>query len=306
MKKIPVWKNILLIFALIASIIIATLAWFFKDPHGMLDGMVLDVGEASFIQVSADNGNHWSEDLEVNFGINKDFEEISGNGTNFFEPVYDVVETADGALEPTIVGFESVSDTDCYYEQIFTFRSDGDQDVYLSPESFVTAVSEDAPAYIDGAIRVAFFELDEQDRETLKYIWVPNSKTEFSNTTNAFTKDGKIESYYHYQKTTTPVDVSILGTGASNPNIASIPTHGNGTCPGCGYHASSKFLWSCGEHMPENAPSLINIRADQADGMGYNRVKIKVWLEGYDRECVSLVRGQKFTMKFQFSSERGE
>ena len=61
MKKIPLWKNIVLIFCLIVTIIIATLAWFYNDHRGTVN-LNVEVGEASYVQISGDGGNNWSED----------------------------------------------------------------------------------------------------------------------------------------------------------------------------------------------------------------------------------------------------
>ena len=305
MKKIPVWKNILLIFSLIVAIIIATFAWFVTSPYGGVDALDLNVGEASFIQISSDDGNHWSEGLEMEIGINKNFKEVSGDGTTFFEPVYDVVENSAGELTSVITTFEKAKGQ-YYYEQTFSLRSDGSKYVYLSPESYVKANADDQSAFIDGAIRVAFYELDEDGHETLKFIWAPNSTIQYSKDTNTCTKNGNVERYYYYQKTTTPVSDSALESGVANPNVAVIPTAGSGSCAACGYSAANKFMWSCGEHMPENAPYLTTIEGGTDGDFGYAKMKIRVWLEGHDRECVSLIQGQKFTMKFQFDSGSGE
>lgn len=305
MKKIPVWKNVLLIFSLIVTIIIATFAWFFTAPRGGVETLDVNVGEASFIQISSDEGNNWSEDLEMEIGINKNFKEVSGDGTTFFEPVYDVVENSAGEMTSVITKFEKATG-EFFYEQTFSLRSDGSKYIYLSPESYVKAVSDDQSAYINGAIRVAFYELDENGRETLKYIWAPNSTIQYSKDTNTFTRNGSVERYYYYQKTATPVSESILESGAANSNVAVISTADSGSCAACGYSAANKFMWSCDEHLPENAPYLTAIEAGTDGDFGYAKMKIRVWLEGHDRECVSLLMGQKFTMKFQFDSGSGE
>lgn len=304
MKKIPVWKNILLIFSLIVAIIIATFAWFFTAPYGGAEALDMNVGEASFIQIYSEDGGKWSEDLEMEIGLNKSFKEVSGDGTTFFEPVYDVVENSDGELTSVITSFERAKGQYCY-EQTFSLRSDGSKYIYLSPESYVKAISDDQSTYINGAIRVAFYEVDENGQETFKYIWAPNSTIQYSKETNTFTKNGNVERYYYYQKTTKAVSESILASGTSNSNVAVISTAGSSSC-GCGYNAANKFMWSCGKHMPANAPYLTTIEGASGGDFGYAKVKVKVWLEGHDRECVSLVKGQKFTMKFQFDSGSGE
>lgn len=300
MKRIPVWKNIVLILSLIVTIIIATLAWFYNDHRGLVT-MDIEVGEASYIQISGDGGNNWSEELEIGIGVDQDFKEISGDGANFYEPVYEFVEDANGVIYTDIVSFQKVTDTTKFYEQTFEFKSDLTQNIYLDPDSFVVGLDDERTSYIDGAIRVAFFEVNENGDETLKCIWAPNSKTEYSSATNSFTKEGAVENYYYYQKSTMPVDVGNLA--ASDSNVVKIPAGG---ASGCGYDANSKYMWSCDGELPQNAPCLLKINVEDGADFGYNTMKIRVWLEGHDRECVSLLGRQKFTMNFQFHAEKGE
>lgn len=308
MKKIPVWKNVILIISLVVAILVATLAWFVTGPYGRVQEMAVDVGEASYIQISGDDGEHWSEELEVEIGLNNKFKELSGNGTALFAPVYDVIEKETGGYYTDIVAFEQVTDDEKYFEQIITVRSDSAHDVYLSSESFVKAVSEQE-SYIGGAIRVAFFELDENDNETLKYIWAPNSTVEYSADTNSFTEDGNVEPYYFYQKTVNAVDLGSLEDSVTDPNVEKISTadpDNPEVNPVCGYNAAHRFMWSSGNKLPENAPALLKFSASDGASLASKRLKVKVWLEGYDRECVNLLNGQKFTMKFQFDADKGE
>lgn len=305
MKKIPVWKNVVLLVATLVVIIIATLAWFYTGPNATAGDIVVHVGKASYVQVSGDKGENWSEELNVELGVNKNFKEVSGDGINLYAPVYDAVENPAGGFGTQIVSFDQENAQGKYYEHIFEFRSDTTQDIYLAPESFVTAVDDQGNSYIDGAIRVAFFELDENDRETLKCIWAPNSIVEYSAQTNSFTREGSVEPYYYYQKSATPVDPDTLIDGEINPHLAKISTEDTDEL-GCGYNQAYKFMWSNGENMPSDAPSLLRINVSEGENFGQNRMKVKVWLEGYDRECVSLLSGQKFTMKLQFNAQEGE
>lgn len=308
MKKIPVWKNIVLIVSTLAILVIATLAWFYSGTRGSGNNFAQDIEEASFIKISSDDGEHWTEDLDMELGMRKDFKEISGNGIDFYAPVYDVLETTTGGLTAEIVTFEKVTDNTNYYEQIFTFQSDADYEVYLAPESYVTA-AQAGNGNIDGAIRVAFIELDENGNETLKCIWAPNSTVEYSVNTGSFNRNGSVEENYYYQKSTTPVDVNSLTDEEINPHVVKIPTfdpESTEEIPTCGYVQEQKFMWSDGENLPENAPSLLTIHREAGEFLGVRKMKIRVWLEGYDRECVSLLSGQEFTMKFQFHASKGE
>lgn len=302
MKKIPVWKNVILIVSVLVVIIIATFAWFYTGPSATVNDLIVHVGKATYVQISGDEGNNWSEDLDMEIGINKNFKEISGDGSSFFAPVYEV-QYVNGGFSTQLVSFRKVNENEYYYEQILNFRADTVQNVYLAPESYVTAVDVQGNSYIDGAIRVAFFELDENGNETLKYIWAPNSTVEYSAETNSFTREGSVEPYYYYQRSLTPVDPGTLEE--SNSDVAKISTDGTDEA-GCGYNEAYKFMWTSGQNMPVNAPPVLTVDASGEDNHVYKSLRVRVWLEGHDRECVSLLSGQKFTMKLQFTAQEVE
>ena len=302
MKKIPVWKNVVLIVSTLAILVIATFAWFYNGPESSLDDFPADVRDAAFVQISGDGGENWSEKLTMDLGVNKNFKELSGNGDVLYAPVYDVVKDVDGGFSPQIVAFEQDDINEFYYEQIVDLKSNLNQNVYLAAESYITAVDTDSE-YIDGAIRVAFFEIDEDGNETLSCIWAPNSTVEYSSETNSFTREGSVEPYYYYQKSLTPVDVSQLEE--SSTDVAKISTEGTDES-GCGYNQENLFMWSNGQNLPENAPPVSTLDVLGEDNLFYKKLKVRVWLEGYDRECVSLLNGQKFTMSLQFVARKGE
>ena len=300
MKKIPVWKNVTLILATLVIIMVATFAWFYTGPTANVGTISVAVGNARYIQVSGDLGNNWSEELDVEVGVNNKFKEISGDGNSFFAPVYDVLETENG-YSAQLISFDEVNEDELYYEQILDFRADSIQNVYLAPESSVTAIGSNG--YIDGAIRIAFFEIDGDGNETLKFIWAPNSMVEYSYESNSFNRNGSVEPYYYYQKTLNPVDTADLTE--SNDDINVISTDGTDEF-GCGYDEDNRFMWTNGANMPENAPSVLTVDASDEDELFRKRIKVKVWLEGHDRECVSLLNGQRFTMTLKFTAQEVE
>ena len=305
MKKLPLWKNIMLIISIWVVIIVATLAWFTTGPRAEVDEMALNVSQSSYIKISAENGD-WSGDLDMDVGVNANLKEISGDGTRFFTPVYDVVEKADGGYTSTIIGFEEVEDTSLYFEQTLVFQADADFDLFLAPGSTVTAIPNAADGRIDGAVRIAFFELDNNGNETLKCIWAPNSKVEYVPGTDTFLDNGNVETDYYYQKTLTVVDHDDLQNPAENLNIGWISTadpENPGAVLECGYDETNKFMWSCGDVLPDNAPSMLTITRNPDEMLTTKKMKVRVWLEGYDRECVSRLSGQKFTMSFHFNAE---
>ena len=301
MKKIPVWKNVILIVSVLFVIIIATLAWFYNGKEADADEFVVRVGKATYVQVSGDSGNNWSEDLDLEIGINDNFKEISGDGMILYAPVYEVVQDdITGRFDTELVSFEQVGEGEYYYEQILDFRADTMQNIYLSHESLVTA--QDG-GYIDGAIRVAFFEIDGNGNETLKFIWAPNSTVEYSVQTDSFNREGKVEPYYCYQTSRVAVDPEALET--SNSGLVKIYTDGTDEL-GCGYDPTHRFMWSNGQNLPADAPSILTLDTLGGDDHFCKTMKVKVWLEGHDRECVSLLSGQKFTLKLEFDAQEVE
>lgn len=307
MKRIPIWKNILLIFSLIVTIVIATFSWFFTEPRAAMDELPVAVGQAAYVEISSDNGSNWAEGVEIELGLIKNFREISGNGTVFYQPVYEVIENDQGAMGSVITSFNRAADEECSFEQTFNLRSDTTQDIYLSPESYIVAVGDSVDTCIAGAVRVAFFEVDNNGNETLKCIWAPNSTIEYLQSDNTFTNTGKVESNYYIQKTNKFVDTSTLsGTGDSNVTVISTRSGVSANCANCGYNSANKYMWTCGEHMPTNAPVLARVAVPEGETLGYTNIKIKVWIEGHDRECVTLAYGQRFTMNLQFSTTKGE
>lgn len=306
MKKIPIWKNLVLIGSAIVVIVIATFAWFNYGPRGSNKELGVRVGRATYIQVSAGGGGLWSDDLNVAISLERKFEEISGDGTNLFAPVYEDVEASPNSnvYEKKLTGFEAV-DTDCYFEQDLYFRSDTEQDIFLSSESFVKNWEPREGNSINGAVRVALFEVNPDKTETLRYIWAPNSKVQYSPETDSFTTDGAVESYYYYQTSTIFEDASLLEV--STDNVAVISTAETDQ-NGCGYSDEYRFMWTNGQNFPENMPPAFSFLNEDVgdDGLYYKTIKVRVWLEGYDRECVSKLSAEKFIVKLEFKSEEGD
>lgn len=297
MKRIPVWKNVILIVSVLVVIVVATLAWFYTGPKGSAEGIGVHVGRATYLQVSGPGGSDWSDDLDVPIiGVSTAFKEISGDGSTFFAPDYETDYNDNDILTTQIDSFINLSDLEeaekkeYYYEEILHFRSDVAQDVYLTPESYVAALGE---ARIDAAVRLAFFELDKDGNETLKFIWAPNSTAQYSD--GAFYPNGSVEEYYCYQKSATIGD------------LVQIPTNG----AVCGYDEDQKFMWSNekeiegqelkGQNLPTDVPPVLTVDELYEDGHFHKSVKVRVWLEGCDRECVSKLSGQQFTIKLQFT-----
>ncbi len=303
MKKVSLWKNLILIASLIVIVIIATFAWFFTGPRGTMEDLVVHIGRATYIQVSDGESGFWTEDLSVPITLVKRFKEVSGNGTTLYSPVYDDVKTGvNGGYRRDLVSF-TIADVDSYFEHTLDFRSDVVQDIYLSPESYAKVWEAKDGHKINGAVRVAFFEVDQKGNETLSYVWAPNSRVEYSADTESFIEEGSVEPYYYYQKSTNFENTATLRGSTSNVTMISTA---NTDENGCGYDETNRYLWSNGEYLPEDAPAVLTVDEKHDDGLYYKKIKVRVWIEGHDRECVSLLSGEKFIVKLEFEKPRGD
>ena len=93
--------------------------------------------------------------------------------------------------------------------------------------------------------------------------------------------------------TSTGVNVAAISTADTDEN-------------GCGYNKSYKFLWSNGENLPQDAPAAVTVDEPGKDGLYYKKLKVKIWIEGHDRECVSALSGDKFIVKLEFRTAEGD
>ena len=309
-KKVSFWKSGILIACVIFIIVVATFSWFVTGPSATLGEMDINVGVATYVQVFDKDANEWVDDLDVPAGLFDSFKEISGNGKTFWAPIY-VDDFVHGDYVRYISAFENVSNNSqkYYYEEELSFRSDTIQDVFLDPASYVNAIGN---GKISGAVRVAFFEVN-GDKETLSFIWAPNSTIDI----NSEEAVGSVEPYYFYQKTKNFVDPASLEEMATTNDIAIIAT---GEQP-CGYDAMHSFLWTNRlwdeesetwgdlQVFPENPPAVLKFKeADlttSVDGKTCyeKKLKVRIWIEGHDRECISLISGQRFEIKLKFSVE---
>ena len=150
-------------------------------------------------------------------------------------------------------------------------------------------------------------ELDDAGKETLKLIWAPNSNVRYDKEEGSFTRQGSVEPYYYYQKSITYVDTTNLTE--SNAHVAVIPTGGYTNEAGCGYNPNFSFMWTGADwqEMPEGTPYVLTVNGPGADSsLFYKRMIVRVWLEGHDADCVSLLSGQKFRMKLHFTAQEVE
>ncbi len=283
MNKRTVWKRFLVINSLVAVLVVATLAWFINSNHANVEPVVISPTNAGYIRISEDGGNTWHNNLTLNMGEANVLGELSGNGLRLYQPNYGI---------NGIDGYRLYTDTELYLEKTFLLESDTSQHVYLTAKSFVapanpqgnmSAYGEYSRDYIAGAIRVGFYEIDQNDNPQLLYIWAPNSRLQFVG--GSVDTDGVVEDQYTYQ----------IGEDATQQTV--VTTNGNSS----GMNATKDFVWG--------TPNQTDIKPiasfETQNGIPVQKsVMVRVWLEGSDRECVRQLHNGKFRLYFDFNSTK--
>lgn len=281
MKKTGIWKRIILVNGLVSLLVVSVFAWFIMSNTASVNTLEEQVVEADYIRISRDGGVSWENGLDIDLGELGVVHEMSGDGLTLYEPVYGMYD---------IDSFLEADEQSCFIEEVFTFETDISQTVYLSNDSFVSpsdptgnfsTVGDFSRDYIAGAIRVAFFSVDEEGEYTPIYIWAPNPTIEFSGTT--VNVNGTVEEYYRYK------------TGPLESDTKSIPTEGAEN----GISDNGGFVW--GDPEQDGVLPLISFVTENKVPVT-GSVAMRVWLEGTDRECVSALCNGKFNMYFSFDT----
>jgi len=291
MAKKSILKNILIICGLFVVLIAATFSWFVMTDSGNIESLNVGVIDAAYIKVSKDEGLTWENNLDLDLGTIVYLRETTGDGITFFEPIYDGVDS--------IKGYSQSANENVYFESFITFKTDRDQSVYLTDESFVIPADSNSDVknksefgnyskdYIAGAIRVGFFEVTENDEYELAYVWIPNTKICFDAKNNRVIENGTVEEYYSYY------------ANGDEPGFVQIKTNGEED------GISGKFLW--GSLEQDGAPPVLTFDKDTEaaeDGTVTKKLAVRVWVEGSDRECVRALYQGKFKMYFKFQAVR--
>ena len=289
MAKKNILKNILIICGLLVVLIVATYSWFVYSDGGELEQLSIDVTDAAYIKVSKDEGLTWENNLELDLGTIVSLRETTGDGVTFYEPLYDGVDS--------IKDYVQSANENVYFESIISFKASGDQDIYLTDESYIIPADKYSDTKhisefgnyskdnIAAAIRVGFFELTDEGEYIPAYVWVPNTEVCFDAKNNSITENGPVEDYYSYY------------TSGDEPGFVKIMTGGNAS------GISDSFVWGSLEQDGVK-PTLSFDKETEAgqDGTITKKLAIRVWVEGTDRECVRALYEGKFKMYFKFQS----
>ena len=197
-----IFKSLILIAVIVICAFLVTIAWFSNKDEAQADGVSIVAGKGYGLEVAfVDEDEAYSAE-PINDDINISFPLISGEGVNFYKPKLnlttgDPLTASDGKWllkDPPTAAYKdddgSYAGGD-YYEQDIWFRSDKPLDIYLKNTSKVTSsdiekgnltnkskYGDFTKDYIAAAARVALLNVNADNTEALKYIWIPNDNYE--------------------------------------------------------------------------------------------------------------------------------
>lgn len=294
----PIAKPMMQTVGLVILLLLTSLAWFVFDNYVDLSSLEVDVKDATNVWISnSTDKDSWSDNLvytgEVDGGLYS-ITEYSGNGTQLYLPI---------VRDKQVMGYFPVSENmDQNYLEFSVFiKSDGPINIFLGDGSSVTPIdlgsnlSSDgdfSKDYIVGAVRVALYTEENKDNPI---VWAPNSQIEYTEINNSITTLGQVENNYTY----------AIGKGINDMKV--IPTDGKNA----GIDSDGNFLWGEINKITDKSNMKPILQFDGRYGTeNVKEVKIRVWVEGTDREAISALIGGKFKLNIKFDSaeieNRGE
>ena len=281
--------SILLIVSLLFAAVSLSYSWFlYQRPNRT---HLFDVNVESSYNLSISSPTVWGDNVSEDWYRPFTLKPITGDGENFFVPVYEKQEVVEGSGVydelPSQKNFEQIDPADYsnyMYRLDFTLSIEGFVGLYLDyaeNKTYVKPASNSnegkygfSPDNVCSAVRVAIIH-----NGKLVCIWIPNSTTELTvENGDRVLKEGTVESRYVFRHKNN-------GTVASSVNSDIITTNqepnGNYTDPDTGL----VYIW--GDITEENCPQITNLKP------GVNDMNILVWLDGTDRECdISMSEGR--------------
>ena len=281
--------SVMLIVSLLFAVVSLSYSWFlYQQPNRT---HLFDVNVESSYNLKISAPTVWGENVNEDWHRTFTLKPITGDGENFFLPVYEKQEVLEGSGVydelPSQTQFERV-DIDEFpnymYRLDFTLSVEGFVGLYLDfteNRTYVRPASDNndgkygySPDNVCSAVRLAII----QDGE-IKCIWIPNATTQLTiENGDRVLKDGVCESQYIFRHDND-------GTKASSANSDIIVT---GNQPQGNYIDSETgivYIW--GDITEANCPQIAQLKPR------VNNMNILVWLEGTDRECdISMSEGR--------------
>ncbi len=300
-KKI--YSTMIKLIAIIVSIFVFSYAWFVANAENHLDNIEIGTVKSNNIQISQ-SGDDWSSVLNVDSTNELMFNnEVTSNGISFYKAL---TKNSDGY---PIKFTEAIENKD-YLDFDLWFKNDSDVSIYLDNASYVnpecctnvndailntsntrndiTRVSnygDFSRDLIASAVRVAFinynynsetdsYELD----DTPVYIWAPNKTYEIKYNGGYYTFDLNSTNYEEYSYMKVDTSSSFKETKLTNVKDT--------------INASYTSKSNNGDEK------IFEIKSNGEEIK--SKLKVRIWVEGNDREAVEALRGGLFKFNLSF------
>lgn len=299
--KSKIRGNLIMLIITIAGLYIISYGWFYLSQASSLQNLELKTELSNVVQISLDNGTTWMNQKPLDIGQDFGFyNEITGNGIDFYKP-----DEKNLLGEP--VSFELAVKNRDYLEFDVLFRSMAPAGVFLDVESYVipavglnsvdllgssalnkSSFGSFSKDLVAGAVRISFIEGTYLSNEcqitaTPNFVWAPNRNYELSLESGSYSAyiDSTNSQNYNYINVTSPtvfVEDRVLNL---KDNISASALTGNA-------NGDYMLTFSEGDADLEIAPIAC--------------MKVKVWVEGNDREAQTPLKGGQFKISLNFAA----
>lgn len=292
--------NVIQMTIIVSAIYLVSYAWFTRGETVNMEDISISTRAVNEIQISLDNGATWSNLATLNIDSNFTFNnEITSNGINFYKAS---VKLEDG----TPTNFVSATSNADYLDFNIMFKAKFPTSIFLDTKSkVVPAVGVNANDLIGttgiirkstmgdfsrdliaGAVRVAFIDNTLVGEAyvpltTASLVWAPNKNYEIAIESGAYVPyiNSTNNQSYDY------VQVSSE-TSFQTARLANIKDSIN----------ASFDLKSAG-----GDPLLTNVNVeDLLTHLYIQRLTVRVWVEGNDREAITPLKGGLFKIQLAF------
>lgn len=299
-------KNLITLSIVGICMVSVTFAWFVLDNKGKTEQISVSTFGVDGMDISDSYDGEYSSEVSIESPHTLDFKAISGNGIDFYLPQLEtytglpktnddgswILEKAQGEVD-----YQVAANVD-YAEYDLFFKGTSPKELFLHYDSVVSPLCTDIDAhperksyfgdfskdYIAGATRVAFFDVqtdsNNNEIETLKYIWVPNSEFCLRNTGNGYKMiTDKADSNWQKELAYEYYNGSSLKELSDFTNVKTVI-----------------------ENPFENDEAIPLLTLKKNHDIFEGHLRIKVWVEGTDREASSPLAGGGFSSNFKFTT----
>ena len=300
--------TIIKLIAIIVSIFVVSYAWYVYEVQSDIAGVSVGTAKTNNILVSSNGESDWSANLDINVGENFIFnEEVTSDGINFYKAA-----TKNENGNPT--SFTQAVINKDYLDFDLWFKNDSTISMFLENESIVYPESGTKASdliydstlsnsnleniirlssygnfsrdLIAGAVRVAIigYNYDEETsqyilEDTPKLVWAPNKNYYIYMEDGVYKADinSNVSQDYSFTKV----------NNTSNFNTSRV------------INLKDNINASFSEKKAYGDPMLIRIETEEGVEKKAG-IKVRVWVEGNDREAVQAVKGGIFKFNLSF------